>query len=133
MVTNGESGGMTISVELDPGRRDDLLPLLDLRAILTKARDFIAFIAPVTPIKTDDELPGLIDAILADANCTMVCITMSMVLLASSLVYQLTGFGLIDSIGALGLAYFSLKEGKEAFEKASGLEDTCGCACAADD
>ena len=44
------------------------MPLLDLRAILTKARDFIAFIAPVTPIKTDDELPGLIDAILADAN-----------------------------------------------------------------
>lgn len=72
-------------------------------------------------------------AILADANCTMVCITMSMVLLTSSLVYQLTGFGLIDSIGALGLAYFSLKEGKEAFEKANGLEDTCGCACAADD
>jgi divalent metal cation (Fe/Co/Zn/Cd) transporter len=72
-------------------------------------------------------------AILADANCTMVCIYMSLVLLASSVVYQLTGFGLIDSIGAIGLAYFSFNEGREAFEKAESLEDTCGCACAADD
>ena len=63
--------------------------------------------------------------ILADANCTLVCIYMSVVLLASSLVYSLTGFGFIDSIGALGLIYFSYKEGKESFEKASGLE----CAC----
>lgn len=63
--------------------------------------------------------------ILADANCTMVCIYMSIVLLASSLIYQLTGFGFIDSIGALGLIYFSYNEGKESFEKAAGLEDCC--------
>jgi divalent metal cation (Fe/Co/Zn/Cd) transporter len=63
--------------------------------------------------------------ILADANCTMVCIYMSLVLLASSLIYELTGFGFIDSIGALGLIYFSVNEGKEAFEKAAGMEDCC--------
>lgn len=63
--------------------------------------------------------------ILADANCTMVCIYMSLVLLASSLIYELTGFGFIDSIGALGLIYFSYSEGKEAFEKAAGMEDCC--------
>jgi divalent metal cation (Fe/Co/Zn/Cd) transporter len=63
--------------------------------------------------------------ILADANCTMVCIYMSVVLLASSLIYQLTGFGFIDSIGALGLIYFSYNEGRESFEKAAGLEDCC--------
>ncbi len=63
--------------------------------------------------------------ILSDANCTMVCIYMSIVLLASSLIYQLTGFGFVDSIGALGLIYFSYTEGKEAFEKAAGLEDCC--------
>ncbi|HSB00341.1 MAG TPA: cation transporter [Anaerolineales bacterium] len=63
--------------------------------------------------------------ILADANCTMVCIYMSLVLLASSLIYQLTGFGFIDSIGALGLIYFSYSEGRESFEKAAGLEDCC--------
>src|SRR5687768_13383822 len=63
--------------------------------------------------------------ILADANCTMVCIYMSLVLLASSLIYQFTGFGFIDSIGALGLIYFSYSEGKESFEKAEGMEDCC--------
>lgn len=59
--------------------------------------------------------------ILADANCTMVCIYMSVVLLASSLIYELTGFGFVDSIGALGLIYFSYSEGKESFEKAAGM------------
>lgn len=63
--------------------------------------------------------------ILADANCTMACIYMSVVLLVSSLVYELTGFGFVDSIGALGLIWFSYNQGREAFEKAAGLE----CAC----
>jgi divalent metal cation (Fe/Co/Zn/Cd) transporter len=64
--------------------------------------------------------------ILADANCTLVCIYMSVILLVSSLVYELSGFGFVDSIGALGLIYFSVKEGREAFEKASGIECDCG-------
>ncbi len=63
--------------------------------------------------------------ILADANCTMVCIYMSVVLLAASLIYQLTSFGFIDSLGALGLIYFSYKEGREAFDKANGIECDC--------
>jgi divalent metal cation (Fe/Co/Zn/Cd) transporter len=63
--------------------------------------------------------------ILADANCTMVCIYMSVVLLASSLLYQFTGLGFVDSLGALGLIYFSINEGKEAFEKAAGIDDDC--------
>lgn len=63
--------------------------------------------------------------ILADANCTLVCIYMSVVLLISSLIYELTGFGFVDSLGALGLIYFSYNEGREAFEKAAGME--CGC------
>ncbi len=61
--------------------------------------------------------------ILADAECSLMCIDMSLVLLAASLVYQLTGFGLVDSIGALGLIYFSYKEGHEAFEKARELAE----------
>lgn len=64
--------------------------------------------------------------ILADANCTMTCIYMSVVLLAASVIYQLTGFGFVDSLGALGLIYFSYNEGKEAFEKAAGMECECG-------
>ncbi len=63
--------------------------------------------------------------ILADANCTMVCIYMSVVLLASSVIYQLTGFGFVDSLGALGLIYFSINEGRESFDKAKGLECDC--------
>jgi len=63
--------------------------------------------------------------ILADANCTMVCIYMSVVLLVSSLIYQFTGFGWIDSLGAIGLIYFSYSEGKESFEKAAGMEHAC--------
>ncbi len=55
----------------------------------------------------------------------MVCIYMSIVLLAASLIYQLTGFGFVDSIGALGLIYFSYSEGKESFEKAAGMDDCC--------
>ncbi len=65
--------------------------------------------------------------ILADANCTMVCIYMSLVLLASSLIYELTGFGLADSLGAFGLLYFSINEGREAFEKAAEMECACEC------
>jgi divalent metal cation (Fe/Co/Zn/Cd) transporter len=63
--------------------------------------------------------------IIADANCTKVCIYMSIVLLISSLVYELTGFAYADVIGAAGLIYFSISEGKEAFEKAKGKEDIC--------
>jgi divalent metal cation (Fe/Co/Zn/Cd) transporter len=63
--------------------------------------------------------------ILADANCTMVCIYMSVVLLAASFIYQFTGFGFVDSLGAIGLIYFSINEGKEAFEKAENVGDCC--------
>jgi len=63
--------------------------------------------------------------ILADANCTMVCIYMSVVLLAASLIYQFTGFGFTDSLGAIGLIYFSINEGREALEKAEGAQEYC--------
>jgi divalent metal cation (Fe/Co/Zn/Cd) transporter len=59
------------------------------------------------------------EAILADANCTKVCIYMSCVLLVSSGIYEWTGFAYADSIGTLGLAWFSYQEGKECFEKAA--------------
>jgi divalent metal cation (Fe/Co/Zn/Cd) transporter len=65
------------------------------------------------------------EPILADANCTKVCIYMSVVLLVSSLIYELTGFAYADVIGAAGLIYFSISEGREAFEKAKGK--SCGC------
>jgi hypothetical protein len=66
------------------------------------------------------------DAILADAECTRVCIYMSVILLISSGIYELTNFKYIDSIGTLGLSYFAFKEGKECFEKAKSNKH-CGC------
>lgn len=65
------------------------------------------------------------DAIIADANCTKVCVYMSLVLLLSSVIYELTGFAYADAIGAAGLAYFSVSEGREAFEKAKGKACEC--------
>jgi len=60
--------------------------------------------------------------IISDSNCTRVCVYMSLVLLASSLIYETTGFMYADTIGAAGLIYFSVSEGREAFEKAKGKE-----------
>ena len=60
------------------------------------------------------------EPVLADASCTRICIYMSLVLLASSVIYEFTGFAYADAIGAAGLVYFSWSEGREAFEKAKG-------------
>jgi divalent metal cation (Fe/Co/Zn/Cd) transporter len=65
------------------------------------------------------------EPIISDSNCTKVCVYMSIVLLASSLIYELTGFAYADVIGAAGLIYFSISEGKEAFEKAKGKNCYC--------
>ncbi|HWR25182.1 MAG TPA: cation transporter [Methanosarcina sp.] len=65
------------------------------------------------------------EPIISDSNCTKVCVYMSIVLLASSLIYELTGFAYADAIGAAGLIYFSISEGKEAFEKAKGKNCSC--------
>lgn len=66
------------------------------------------------------------DAILADAECTKVCIYTSLVLLMASGVYELTHFKYVDDIGSLGIAYFSFKEARECFEKARS-EKHCSC------
>jgi len=72
------------------------------------------------------------EPIIADANCTRVCVYMSVVLLVSSLVYEFTGFAYADAIGAAGLIYFSVAEGREAFEKAKGKSCSCGEHCETD-
>ena len=63
--------------------------------------------------------------ILADANCTLVCVYMSVILLLSSGIYELFEIPYIDSIGTLGLSYFAFKEGKECFEKAKSDKNCC--------
>jgi divalent metal cation (Fe/Co/Zn/Cd) transporter len=70
------------------------------------------------------------EAILADASCTKACLYLSVIILISSLIYELTGFGYIDSLGSLGIAYFAYKEGKESFDKAKGKACcSCGTTC----
>ena len=65
-------------------------------------------------------------ALLADADCSKACVYLSIVLLVSSVAYEVTGIGGFDSVGAVGIALFSLKEGREAFEKAKG-KPACSC------
>lgn len=65
------------------------------------------------------------EPVMCDANCTKICVYMSVVLLLSSIIYELTGFAWSDLIGAAGLIWFSVSEGNEAFEKA-GIKQKSG-------
>ena len=67
------------------------------------------------------------DAILEDANCTKTCLYLSLILLLASVGYEITRIGGIDSIGAVLIAIFSFREGREAFEKSRG--ESCCCDC----
>ncbi|MEG8946368.1 cation transporter [Rosettibacter firmus] len=66
------------------------------------------------------------NAIIADANCTKTCLYLSFALLIASLGYEITGIGGLDSLGAFAIAWFSFKEGKEAFEKVK-TGKSCSC------
>lgn len=67
--------------------------------------------------------------IIADANCSKVCLRMSIVLLVSSTAYELFEIGWIDALGAMGLAWYAVREGRECFEKARGKECSDACHC----
>ena len=66
-------------------------------------------------------------AILADAACSRACVYLSVVLLVASVGYELTGIGYLDAIGALLIAWFTWKEGREALAKAKELNCSCTC------
>ena len=66
------------------------------------------------------------DAILEDANCTKTCLYLSLILLLASVGFELTGIGGIDSVGAILIAIFSFREGKECFQKARDESGHCG-------
>jgi divalent metal cation (Fe/Co/Zn/Cd) transporter len=67
------------------------------------------------------------EAIIADAHCTRACFRLSLVLLLSSGVYALTGWGFVDVIGSFGIAVLAFVEGREAMEKARSREIACSC------
>mgnify|MGYP003852166127 CR=1 FL=1 len=68
------------------------------------------------------------DAIVADANCTKTCFYLSIILLASSGLYEIFRIGYIDVAGSLAIAWFAFSEGREAFEKARSNKLCCSCA-----
>lgn len=84
----------------------------------------VMWILAVAKIRTGKLLNS--EAILADAECTKVCIYMSVILLISSAIYEFTSLAYIDDIGTLGLSYFAFKEGKECFEKVKSNK-YCSC------
>jgi divalent metal cation (Fe/Co/Zn/Cd) transporter len=65
------------------------------------------------------------EPLIADARCTLVCISMSLTLLAASAIYEFTRFSYADAIGTFVLAWFSFTEGKECFEKAENGKCSC--------
>lgn len=77
----------------------------------------------ILKIKTGKKLNS--NAIIADAQCTKVCIYMSVVLLLSSILYEASNIYYIDSIGSIAISYLAFKEGQECFLKAKG----CTCSC----
>ncbi len=66
--------------------------------------------------------------IISDANCTKTCLLLSLLLLLSSGLYELFHIPYVDAVGAVGIAFFAVKEGREAFDKAKG-KDCCGGTC----
>jgi divalent metal cation (Fe/Co/Zn/Cd) transporter len=76
-------------------------------------------------LKVGEELKS--DAIIEDAHCTKTCFNLSIILLLSSLLYQVSSIGYFDIVGSLGIAYYSFREGKESLEKANNNELNCTC------
>ncbi len=110
--------------------------------VLSLTLAFSAIVAAVTNHKPETTVPGLIISLLsilmmmglmvaklrvgrdlnsrpiiADGNCTKVCIQMSLTLLIASLIYQITNIGYVDAVGSVVIAYFSYREGAECLEK----------------
>jgi divalent metal cation (Fe/Co/Zn/Cd) transporter len=67
------------------------------------------------------------DAIIADANCTKTCFYLSLILLASSLTFEIFKVSYLDIAGTIGIAYFAFREGKESFEKTRSNKLSCSC------
>ena len=67
------------------------------------------------------------EAIISDAHCTKTCLYLSVILLASSSLYELFRVPYIDLVGSLAIAWFAFSEGREAFEKVRNNKLGCGC------
>jgi divalent metal cation (Fe/Co/Zn/Cd) transporter len=68
-------------------------------------------------------------ALRSDGACSIVCAYMAWTVLVGVILTALLGWWWIDSIAALALVYFVVKEGWEAVQEARGNEDANGCGC----
>ena len=84
--------------------------------IISTISIFVMLFVSLSQLKTGKILKS--NPIIADAKCALVCLYMSITLLLASLIYSVTGFQYADIIGVAGLVFFSVREGKEALEKA---------------
>lgn len=66
-------------------------------------------------------------ALRADGSCSMVCAYMAWTVVVGAVLNTILGWWWIDSLAALALVYFVVKEGWEAVQEARGKEDACGC------
>jgi len=66
-------------------------------------------------------------ALRADGMCSIVCAYMAWIVLGGVALTAFFGWWWIDSIAALALVYFVVKEGWEAVQEARGVEDACSC------
>jgi divalent metal cation (Fe/Co/Zn/Cd) transporter len=69
------------------------------------------------------------NALRSDGSCSIVCAYMAWTVFVGVVLTALLGWWWIDSIAALALVYFVVKEGWEAVQEARGKEDACGCGC----
>lgn len=69
------------------------------------------------------------DPVISDAKCTLTCFYLSFILLTSSTLYELFRIPYVDAVGSLGIAWYSFKEGREAFDKARSRSLTCEHYC----
>lgn len=67
------------------------------------------------------------NALRSDGSCSMVCAYMSWILVAGVVLTAILGWWWLDSLAALALVYYVVKEGWEAIAEARGKEGTCGC------
>ncbi len=95
--------------------------------IITLLSILIMLFIYIAKIKIGNQLNS--QPIISDARCSLVCIYLSIIVLISSLLYHFLHVPYIDSIGAAGVAYFSFKEGKEAFHKAKYKKECCNDCC----
>ncbi|MCL6600326.1 MAG: cation transporter [Alicyclobacillus macrosporangiidus] len=68
-------------------------------------------------------------ALRSDGACSIVCAYMAWTVLGGVVLTALFGWWWVDSIAALALVYFVVKEGWEAVQEARGNEHACGCGC----